>query len=861
MVQSAYRLIVQEDGGDRGTHTVWDTGWLQSDVQLGVEYGGKPLRSTTGYSWSVQIRDDVGEEAQSAVATFETSFLQEGDWVAKWIACVAKTPTVQSPLFRREFTLSERVVRGRIYVSGLGYHELWVNGVLVGDAVLDPAWTDYRSRIFYVTHDVTQLLRKGGNVVGVALGNGWFEPFPSPVASQLCPQFILEVRLDLADGSQQVIATDGSGEWKTTVDGPVVDHSIYGGTTYDARREIPGWAEPGVAHLSTGARWRSAIIVEAPGGRLQAQPLEPIKVVDVLTPAKVTRLSDTTHVVDFGQNFAGWVRIRLDAEPDAEISLRHAELLDDDGHVNTVNLRSAAATDRFIVSDDSPRWHEPKFTYHGFRYVQVEGALRSFGAEDILGQVVRSDVSKTGSFRSDHDLLNRLHQNIVWTEASNLHGLPTDCPQRDERLAWLNDMTVRAEEAVHNFNLARLYGKWFGDILDTQGAETGAIADTAPHVRFGHRPADPVSSSFLLVPWLLAMHYGETRWIERHYERLDAWVTYLASLREGGLILQSEIGDWAPPVEQAVAGSAGAGAVSAKTPGGLISTCFLFLNLELMAQFARTLDRSEHETDYLREADRVRQSINERYFDRHAGSYGSGNQSSNSIALYTGIVPTGYEDAVLDNLVRDIADHGYHLTTGNLCTKFVMDVLGRAGRTDVAMRLLEQRTYPSWGYMIDKGATTIWERWEHVTGGPLAAMASHNHPMYGAVDSWFYRFLGGISPTPDRAGFGHFLIEPQLAESVGSVECRLETVRGLVGSSWTVGSGATVFDIDIPANSTASILLPCPEKSTVLEGGRVIEVGPPTPLDGVRAARREDAGIRLEVGSGRYRFVVHKLKG
>ncbi|GHF26580.1 alpha-L-rhamnosidase [Pseudolysinimonas yzui] len=859
--QTAYRVTVRTESGEDAGAECWDSGWTESADQLGVEYGGAPLTSRTAYSWQVRVRTADGSEAESTTARFETAFLSPEQWRGEWLACVSMTPRVVAPLMRREFDLAGAIERARVYVSGLGYYELYVNGARIGDSVLDPAWTDFRSRALYATYDVTEHLVNGANAVGVALGNGWFEPMPSALPSQLQPQVILELHVDFADGRTLAIVTDRNSEWLTTIDGPILGHSIYGGETYDARREIAGWAEAGLDVAASGARWKRAIPVEPPGGVLQAQQLEPIRIVDELRPVAVHRVGPESQVLDFGQNFAGWVRVRLSGAEGTTVALRHAEMVHEDGTVNTVNLRTAEATDRYILPGGEARWFEPHFTYHGFRYVQVDGYAADLSLEDVRGCVVRSAVEPIGTFRCDNELLERIHRNVVWTEGSNLHGLPTDCPQRDERLAWLNDMTVRGEEAVHNFGLARLYSKWFLDILDTQGAATGVIADTAPHVRYGHRPADPVVSSFLLVPWLLHLHYGERRQIERNFGDLGRWVAYLDSLRVDGIIEQSEIGDWAPPVSEAVEGSAGSGAMSAVTPGGLISTGFLYLNLRLMADIASALGRTEDVADYEQRAREVRDAINTRFYDPELSRYGPGNQSSNAFPLYLGIVPEEHEERVFANLVRDIEEHDYHLTTGNLCTKYAMDVLARFGRADVAMKLLTQRTYPSWGFMVEMGATTIWERWEHVTGGVLAGMGSHNHPMYGAVDAWFYRYLGGLTPLPEEPGFGTILIEPLVPEGLSEAEVELKTPRGLLRSAWRRTDGGVRFTVVVPPNAHASVLLPRAGEDAVTEvreGDAVVwrDGRPGEPVPGVRHVSAEGNGVRVQLGSGRYEFAV-----
>lgn len=859
--QTAYRIVVSVAPGlDEEGPEVWDSGWVESSLQLGVEYDGVALASRTRYRWNVAVRTADRMEAVGPTAHFETAFLSPSEWTGEWIGAVTMAPGVASPLFRHEFNVDAAIVRARVYVCGLGYYELLINGHRIGDSVLDPAWTDSNHRVLYATYDVGQSLRLGPNVIGVSLGNGWFEPMPGAVPGQLQPQMLLELHLELADGRSVAIVTGRGSTWAATVDGPIRDHSIYGGETYDLRREIRGWAEPGPVRDTEEVKWRRAVPVEPPAGFLQAQSLEPIQVIDELAPISITRLGPDSQVVDFGQNFAGWVKIRLCGDAGSTVSVRHAELLDADGALNVVSLRSATATDTYVLDGGAARWLEPHFTYHGFRYAQVDGFAPDLTPEDIVGRVVRSSVPSIGRFACSDPLIEQIHRNIVWTEAGNLHGLPTDCPQRDERLAWLNDMTVRAEEAVHNFGLARLYSKWFDDIIDTQGPVTGAISDTAPFVRFGRRPADPVVSSFLVVPKLVSSHYGESRLIERGYDNLARWVSYLGSLRVDGIVGQSEIGDWAPPVSEAVEGSAGSGAVSAQTPGALISTGFLFMNLILMADFARQLGKAEDQRRYEAEAKAVKHAINDRFFDPTRSSYGPGNQSSNGFALYLDLVPEQHKAAVLASLVRDIEDHDFHLTTGNLCTKYVMDVLGRLGRADVAWRLLTQRTYPSWGYMVEMGATTIWERWEHVTGGDLAGMGSHNHPMYGAVGSWFYRYLGGILPVDESPGFGEIAIEPLFVNGLEWVDCELQTPRGLLSTKWRREGSHIELDVTIPPNSTASVLLPFASGNAsdyeISEGDHPLDHLDPSQNmpAGLKSIVVEPVGARLMVGSGEYRF-------
>jgi len=410
---------------------------------------------------------------------------------------------------------------------------------------------------------------------------------------------------------------------------------------------------------------------------------------------------------------------------------------------------------------------------------------------------------------------------------------------------------------VHNFDLVRLYRKWVQDIADAQGQQTGAITDTAPFVRYGRRPADPVSSSYLMVPWLLYRHFGDTRTIERHYDGMVRWTEYLDSLAVDDIIEQSAIGDWAPPVSESVSGSIGAGAVSATTPGGLVSSSFQFLNKTLLTRIARVLGRDSDSHAFAADADRIRDAINTRFLDPKAGNYGPGNQASNALALYLDLPPADVRPTVLANLVANIEAHDFHPTTGNLCTKFMMDVLARDGRADVAYRLLTQETYPSWGYMVANGATTVWERWEHVTGGPLAAMASHDHPMYGAVDSWMYQVLAGILVDDDAEGFGRIRFAPHFPAGLDWVTCELETVRGTVKSAWRIEDGTRILTITVPPNAQGILVLDAGVSGQlrVSEGGNPVwQHGLFSAVPGITGGMLRDNKVQLTFGSGQFRF-------
>ena len=522
--QTAYQVIVastlQKLDADIGDF--WDSGKVDGDQSVNVVYEGKELLSRQRYYYKVRIWDNSLERSRySNYYWFEMALLNPEDWKADWIG-----PSVfgaESSLFRKEFTVKKNITRARVYISGLGYYELYINGKKVGDHVLDPAWTDYRKRVLYTTYPVEAFIDNGTNVIGVILGAGWY------TRSHLnnvhtSTQLLLQMEIEFEDGSVECITSGPKSGWKVNSNSPIISNSIYNGEKYDARLEIEGWDTADFQKNCTEQGWKewmNPLWMEPPGGKMASQMMEAIKVVGDLKPVSVTNPKPGIYVYDLGQNIAGWAKLHIRGTRGSNIIMRYAELLYEDGTVNQENLRTAKAVDTYITKGSGLEVYEPRFTYHGFRYIQIEG-LPEAGTDTIIGRIVHSAVEQVGSFRCSNPLLNKIQENVVWTEASNLYGLPTDCPQRDERVGWLNDMTVRAEEAVYNFNMARLYTKWERDIADTQGEVTGAIADTAPFYLYGRRPADPVCSTYLIIPWLMYLHYGDRRILEEHYEGLKS---------------------------------------------------------------------------------------------------------------------------------------------------------------------------------------------------------------------------------------------------------------------------------------------------------------------------------------------------
>ncbi len=848
--QTAYQIQVASTFEElvAGSGDLWDSGKQTDTGHPLIKYAGVPLISRQHAYWRVCSWDTHDQPtAYSEPAWFEVALLKPQDWRAQWLGYPGGRAG-KALYFRQTFDVTKAVRSARAYVSGLGWYELRLNGQKVGTAVLDPAQTTYDQRVLYSTYDITDHMRPGTNVVGAVVGSGWYGT----------PKLLAQLEVLYEDGTTGGTVTGRVGEggvWWQVSDGAIVENSVYDGEIYDARLERDGWDTPDVemTHFGSGA-----LAVESPGGRLVAQVLEPIEVVETITPITLSEPKPGVYVLDVGQNLSGWAALTVSGERGTQVTLRFAEVLRNDGTIDQDNLRAAKARDVYILKGEGVETWEPRFTYHGFRYIQVEGYPGVPALDAVQARVVRSAVASTGHFECDHPLVNQLHRAVWWTEATNLHGLPTDCPQRDERMGWLNDMAARSEETFYNFDVARLFSKWIADISDAQDPETGAIPDTAPY-RWGSRPGDPVIVCYLLIPWLLYRHFGDARTMADHYDGMRRWVNYLTSRATADHLLEySYYGDWAPPTTESVSGSIGASALSRSTPGALVSTAHYYYSASLLAQIAAVLGRDQDVAQYSDLANHIRATFHTQFWDVSLGGYGANNQAANAIALYFGLVPDECRARVIDNLARDVAEHTNHLTTGNLATKYLLEVLASTGHGDAAIGIVTQTTYPSWGFMLENGATTIWERWETDTN---TGMNSRNHPMYASVGAWLYRHLAGIQTDDRGAGFRRFTIKPYMPSGIQFVRASLKTIRGLIESSWQVTDQAVLLHVKVPVGSQADVTIP---KRTAGASLDIAEAGTPLWASGQHTGRvegvmtvLEDAhAVTITVGSGDYHFAV-----
>jgi alpha-L-rhamnosidase len=816
--QIAYQVLVSLTPEVKAGE-VWDSGRVESEDSTLIPYNGKPLASGQRCYWKVRYWDKANRPSPySEAAWFEMGLLTAAEWKGKWIGGANQ--------LRKEFVLKGRPVRARAYVSGLGYYELRINGKKVGDHVLDPGWTTYERRVLYATYDVTGYLQTGANVVAAVLGQGWYGS----------RALMLQMNIDTEGGEKHLeIVSDAT--WQAHP-GPIVADSVYDGETYDARLETPGWDLPGYKDPA----WKPATLVSPPPkGEMSAQMMPPIRVVDTITPLRMTSPRPGMYVYDMGQNFSGWVELRVRGPRGTAVRLRHAELLYEDGTINTENLRAARATDTYILrgGPDEEVW-SPRFTYHGFRYVEVTGYPGTPAPGAIAGKVVRTAVAPVGGFSASKPILNQVQRLVEWGIASNLHSVPTDCNQRDERMGWLADAHLAAESAMWNYDMAAFYTNFLRDIRDIQGSD-GTLTDTVPH-RYGRRPADPAwGSAYPLLVWYMYVYYGDVRILAQHYEGIKAWAEYLRSRAKDGLVGYYYYADWVSV---------------ARTPGDLVSAFYYCWSVDILTRAAMILGKSEDAVTYQKLAASIREAFHRAYFNLYTGSYATGSQTATVLPLYLDMPPEDIRATLLSDLAGDIVyANNTHLTTGIVGTKYLLPLLTRYGRSDLAYDLATQTTYPSWGYMVENGATTLWELWQNRTG---PSMNSHNHPMFGSVGAWFYTALAGINPDPVSPGFRKIRIEPQVVRDLRWASGSVETPRGQVASSWSRDGDRLRLEMVIPVGSEAEIILP----KLGLKSVAVTESGKPVwakdafqaGVAGVTGASQTDRTVVIQAGSGRYVF-------
>ncbi|MGA2274815.1 MAG: family 78 glycoside hydrolase catalytic domain [Bryobacteraceae bacterium] len=848
--QTAYRILVatSEHALRAGSGDLWDSGKVVSSGSAQIVYAGKPLASRAAAFWKVQVWDQRGKASEwSAPAEWSMGLLRPEDWQAKWIGLddpegsQSSDRRLPARYLRTEFTVGSAVRRAMVYYSGLGTSELYLNGAKVGDHVLSPGLTDYDKRALYVTFDVTRQVAAGKNAIGLILGNGrFYAPRAASTRNFGYPKAILRLDIEYQDGSSAAVVTGP--EWKLSTHGPILANNEYDGEEYDARRELIGWDRPGF----DDSAWAAAQAVAAPAGPLAAQMANPLRVVETLHPVSVKLLQPGVWIFDMGQNMVGWCRLHAAGPKGAQVKLRHAETLAADGSLYVANLRSARSTDIYTLKGEGAEVYEPRFTYHGFRYVELTGwpGPAAPTAAALEGRVVHDDMQPTPDFSSSSDMLNRIHHNVFWGIRGNYRSIPTDCPQRDERQGWLGDRSQVSRSESYMFDIAAFYSKWEQDIADAQRAD-GSIPDVAPNYWPLYNDDITWPSTFLFVPGMLYDQYGDRRVLERAYPAIKKWIEHERGYLKDGLMPKDMYADWCvPPEDPKLIHSKDPARVTNPT---LIATAYYCHLLRLAARYARMLDQPADATGYDALAEQVNAAFQKRFLKPATGVYDNATQTSSVLPLFFNLAPAENRAALLASLVNNI-EHvtNGHVGTGLVGAQFLMRTLTDNGRSDLAYEIATQPTYPGWGYMVSKGATTVWELWNGDTADP--AMNSGNHVMQiGDLAVWMYEYLAGIRPDPANPGFRHILIHPYPAGDLTFVKASHQSLYGKIATSWKKDGGAFTLEVSIPPNTSATVWMPAKDAASVTESGR-----PVARARGVKFLRTEGDSALFEIESGDY---------
>ena len=843
--QSAWQILAASSadllGHDKAN--LWDSGKVRSGETIHIPYAGKPLASSQQVFWKVRAWDKDGKvSAWSPTASWTMGLLKESDWQADWVGAAETNASArpQTVLLRREFTVKPKLRRALLHVCGLGCYEVSLNGRKAGDALFPPGWTKYDKTCLYDAYDVTALLRPGRNAAGLLLGNGMYNVvggrYKKFTGSFGPLKAIAQLRLEYADGSTELIGSDAN--WRLAP-GPITFSCVYGGEDYDARLEPAGWNQPNF----DDSKWDVASVLKGPGGKLKglscAAP--PIEAFDVLKPVSVKPLKPGVTVFDLGQNAALMPRLKVHGTAGSVVKMIPAELLGDDGAVTGLG-----AYWKYTLSDGGSQSWFPKFFYYGCRYIQIECQAPTNSdlpvVETLEGVVVHSTSTPVGEFECSNPLFNRIRTLVRWAQRSNMMSVMTDCPHR-EKLGWLEEDHLNGPSLRYEFDLAQLFAKVMNDMADSQ-RPNGLVPDIAPeYVQFngGFVDSPEWGSAFILVPWQQYEFTGDLELLRRHYDGLKRYVAYLGS-RATNHIVSHGLGDWydigpKPP------------GVAQLTPIALTATAFYYYDAAILARTAALLGQANDAKQYGELAGQIRTAFNQKFFRADKGQYDNGSQTSCVLPLAFGLVPDGERERVFNHLVKKITDETHdHIGTGLIGGQWLMRVLTAGGRADLAYTIAAQKTYPSWGYMVEKGATTIWELWNGDTADP--AMNSGNHVMLvGDLGIWLYENLAGIKSDPEQPGFKHIVMRPEPVGDLQFVKASHRSPYGLIASDWQKKDGVFRWNVTVPANTTATVYVPAKNAESVTEDGKLA-----AQAKGVKLVKMENGRAVFSVGAGNYRF-------
>jgi alpha-L-rhamnosidase len=898
--QTAYQVLVSSDTGalakDRGD--LWDSGKVAGDGTTGIVYGGKALGSRQRCFWKLKVWDKDGKaSAWSEPASWSMGLLRPGDWKAEYISLRDKTPVHKfaKPLYlppaqqyRKEFAAAKAVRRATVYATALGIYELHLNGQRVGDAWFTPGWSDYHQRAYYNTYDVTAAMKQGVNALGAWLADGWYSGYIgfgllTGIGTEgigrytygKTPALMAQLEIEYADGSRQTVVTDTS--WKASAAGPIREADLLMGEHFDAPRETAGWSKPGF----DDSHWEPAIRAEdngrvkakfyeyrnpAPGGKpkiegrevdlgfkrppeLEAFPGMPVRAIEEIKPIGISSPTNGVHIFNLGQNFAGVVRLKVKGPAGTRVRLRYGEMLHPEGHLMTENLRKARATDYYVLrGDPNGETYTPRFTFHGFQYVELTDYPGQPDLDTITGIVLHSDTPLASGFECSDPLVNRLFKNVVWTQRANFLDLPTDCPQRDERFGWTGDAQTYVGAAAYNADVAAFYTKWLRELMESQ-RPSGTFPGYAPFpFQHGWDFGTAWCDAGVICPWTIWRAYGDTRIIERCWEPMTRFIAWRKSESKDflGVAHGNDWGDWL--------------AVNEKTPLEYIDTTYFAYSAKLMAEMAQAIGKTKDGAQYRELFEKIKAAFAQKYL-KPDGTLSVDTQTAYALALYVDLLPDNLRVATGARLAKKIEDNEGRMSTGFLGTRPLLPVLSATGQSDLAVRLLQSRKYPSWGYEVEQGATTIWERWNSYTkdkgfgGAQNAEMNSFAHYAFGAVCEWMFSQLAGIQT--DGPGYKRIIIRPT-PPSPGSnpdqkpidwVRAHYDSIHGRIASAWKLEGASFSLEVTIPANTAATVYLPSREAASVMESGK-----PLAQAQGVKLLRTEGDRVVLAVESGAYRF-------
>jgi alpha-L-rhamnosidase len=836
--QTAYHIIVasspemlSQDKGD-----LWDGGKVESDQTIHIQYAGKTLKSRTICFWKVKIWDANGNESPwSESASWEMGLLKSSDWTAKWIASgidSAMDKSSPSPYLRRNFKLKGPVKKARLYASALGLYEMEINGHRVGEDFFTPGWTDYNLRIQYQTYDVTSLLKEGENAICGILGDGWYcgnlvwennrNTYGHP------PRLLSQLEVEYAGGGKEIIVSDES--WKSST-GPILESDIYNGEIYDARLEMNDCSCPEF----DDSQWKPVTIHPPVSAVLNASASQRVRKIQELKSVSVSEPKTGVFVFDFGQNLVGWARLEVQGDAGARIKLRFAEILNSDGTIYTTNLRSARCADEYILKGGAVETYEPRFTFHGFRYAEVTGYPGRPSAKTLTAVVLHSDTPPTGEFSCSIPMLNQLQHNIQWGQKGNFLEVPTDCPQRNERLGWTGDAQAFIRTACFNMDVSAFFTKWLTDLADSQ-SPGGAFPMVAPDVlakRQGDGGAGWADAA-IICPWTIYLCYGDKNILASHYGSMSRYIAYLATV---DWKKRHCFGDWL--------------SINDNTPKDLIGVAFYAYCTEIIANIADVLGKKGDARRYRSLLNKIKKMFNQEFVSPNGRLVGD-SQASYVLAIKFDLLPEKLNKAAGDNLVRRISECNNHLSTGFLGTPYLLFSLLKTGHADLAYKLLLNEDFPSWGYPIKHGATTMWERWDgwrHDKGFQDPGMNSFNHYAYGAVGEWLYQVVAGIDVESSGAGYKHIVMRPIPGGGITHAEASLDSIRGKITSAWKIEKDNFVWNITIPTGSTATVYVPAKDEASVSEGGK-----PFSESSGIKFLGMENDRAVLEIVSGKYQL-------